>query len=125
VRRESDERRLAPIGAVIATAAIATSMEENDGTFYSTDGWHPRRVAAAIATLGDVRSERAALRTRLTVGGRVARLVAHDPRLPREIWGRCTGFTDLVRAYGRFERRVAALSNRFVEQVLGGRAADL
>jgi adenosylmethionine-8-amino-7-oxononanoate aminotransferase len=27
---------LAPIGAVIATAPIATSMEENDGTFYST-----------------------------------------------------------------------------------------
>ena len=42
---------LAPIGAVIATAPIATSMEENDGTFYSTYGWHPRSVAAAIATL--------------------------------------------------------------------------
>ena len=29
---------LAPIGAVIATAPIATSMEENDGTFYSSRG---------------------------------------------------------------------------------------
>src|SRR6187402_2069809 len=29
---------LAPIGAVIATAPIATSMEENEGTFYSTYG---------------------------------------------------------------------------------------
>ena len=45
---------LAPIGAVIATAAIATSMEENDGAFYSTYGWHPRSVAAAIAALRDL-----------------------------------------------------------------------
>src|SRR5204862_2619057 len=33
---------LAPIGAVIATAPLATSMEENGGTFYSTYGGHPR-----------------------------------------------------------------------------------
>ena len=49
---------LAPIGAVIATAPIATSMEENDGTFYSTYGWHPRSVAAAIATLRDLKANR-------------------------------------------------------------------
>ena len=42
---------LAPIGAVIATAPIAESMEEKEGAFYSTYGWHPRSVAAAIATL--------------------------------------------------------------------------
>jgi acetylornithine/succinyldiaminopimelate/putrescine aminotransferase len=47
---------LAPIGAVIATASIAKSMEENEGTFYSTYGWHPRSVAAAIATLRDIKS---------------------------------------------------------------------
>ena len=49
---------LAPIGAVIATAPIATSMEENDGTFYSTYGWHPRSVAAAIATLRELKANR-------------------------------------------------------------------
>jgi acetylornithine/succinyldiaminopimelate/putrescine aminotransferase len=49
---------LAPIGAVIATAPVATSMEENDGTFYSTYGWHPRSVAAAIATLRDLKANR-------------------------------------------------------------------
>jgi acetylornithine/succinyldiaminopimelate/putrescine aminotransferase len=38
------------MGAVIATPAVARSMEEN-GTFYSTYGWHPRSVEAAIATL--------------------------------------------------------------------------
>src|SRR4051812_9233413 len=47
---------LAPIGAVIATAPIAKSMEENDGTFYSTYGWHPRSVAAAIATLRSLKA---------------------------------------------------------------------
>ena len=49
---------LAPIGAVIATAAIAQSMEENEGAFYSTYGWHPRSVAAAIATLRDLKANR-------------------------------------------------------------------
>jgi acetylornithine/succinyldiaminopimelate/putrescine aminotransferase len=52
---------LAPIGAVIATAPIAKSMEENDGTFYSTYGWHPRSVAAAIATLRGLKASRARL----------------------------------------------------------------
>jgi acetylornithine/succinyldiaminopimelate/putrescine aminotransferase len=47
---------LAPIGAVIATTPIATSMEENDGAFYSTYGWHPRSVAVAIATLRDLKA---------------------------------------------------------------------
>ena len=54
---------LAPIGAVIATASIATSMEENDGAFYSTYGWHPRSVAAAIAALRDLKANRARLLT--------------------------------------------------------------
>ena len=52
---------LAPIGAVIATAPIAKSMEENDGTFYSTYGWHPRSVAAAIATLRGLKATRGRL----------------------------------------------------------------
>src|SRR6186713_2216008 len=49
---------LAPIGAVIATAPVAKSMEEKDGTFYSTYGWHPRSVAAAIATLRGLKANR-------------------------------------------------------------------
>jgi acetylornithine/succinyldiaminopimelate/putrescine aminotransferase len=39
-----------PMGAMIATAAVAKSMEE-DGAFYSTYGWHPRSVDIAIHTL--------------------------------------------------------------------------
>jgi 4-aminobutyrate aminotransferase-like enzyme len=49
---------LAPIGAVITTAPIAQSMEENEGAFYSTYGWHPRSVAAAIAALRDLKANR-------------------------------------------------------------------
>jgi len=46
---------------VIATAPIAKSMEENDGTFYSTYGWHPRSVDAALATLRSLKTNRARL----------------------------------------------------------------
>jgi 4-aminobutyrate aminotransferase-like enzyme len=49
---------LAPIGAMIATAPVAQSMEDNDGAFYSTYGWHPRSVAAAIATLRALKANR-------------------------------------------------------------------
>jgi acetylornithine/succinyldiaminopimelate/putrescine aminotransferase len=49
---------LAPIGAVMATRPVAQSMEENGGTFYSTYGWHPRSVAAAIAALRDLKADR-------------------------------------------------------------------
>jgi acetylornithine/succinyldiaminopimelate/putrescine aminotransferase len=41
---------LGGLGAMIATPAVAKSMEE-DGNFYSTYGWHPRSVNVAIATL--------------------------------------------------------------------------
>jgi 4-aminobutyrate aminotransferase-like enzyme len=52
---------LAPIGAVIATAPVAKSMEEKEGAFYSTYGWHPRSVAAAIAALRGLEADRARL----------------------------------------------------------------
>jgi 4-aminobutyrate aminotransferase-like enzyme len=52
---------LAPIGAVIATAPIGKSMEEKGATFYSTYGWHPRSVAAAIATVRGLKANRARL----------------------------------------------------------------
>jgi 4-aminobutyrate aminotransferase-like enzyme len=52
---------LAPIGAVVATAPIAKSMEEKGGTFYSTYGWHPRSVATAIATLRSLKANRSRL----------------------------------------------------------------
>lgn len=41
---------VAPIGAVIATPDVGASMEE-EGSFYSTYGWHPRSVAVSLANL--------------------------------------------------------------------------
>lgn len=40
----------AAMGAAIMTAPVARSMEE-EGSFYSTFGWHPYSVHAALATL--------------------------------------------------------------------------
>jgi 4-aminobutyrate aminotransferase-like enzyme len=40
----------APMGAVMTTAAVAKSAEE-DGSFYSTYGWHPLAVEAALANV--------------------------------------------------------------------------
>jgi hypothetical protein len=59
----------------------------------------------------------------LDVGGRVARLIAHDPRLPPTIWASRTGLRDLVRAHRRFETCVGSLAQRFLNDVLEGRAS--
>ena len=40
----------APMGAVMTTATVAKSAEE-DGSFYSTYGWHPLAVEAALANV--------------------------------------------------------------------------
>jgi acetylornithine/succinyldiaminopimelate/putrescine aminotransferase len=42
---------LGGMGAMIATAPVAKSMEDK-GNFYSTYGWHPRSVVVASAALG-------------------------------------------------------------------------
>jgi len=57
----------------------------------------------------------------LKVGGLVARLIAHDPRLPPELWGPRRGLRDLVRAFDRFDSRLAPLARRFVGQVVADR----
>jgi acetylornithine/succinyldiaminopimelate/putrescine aminotransferase len=41
---------LGGMGCMMASAAVAKSMQE-DGSFYSTYGWHPRSVDIAIQTL--------------------------------------------------------------------------
>ena len=54
-----------------------------------------------------------AFAARLRIGGLVARLVGHDPRLPPALWGRRNGMQELARAFRRFEARVAPLAQRF------------
>jgi len=60
----------------------------------------------------------AAFALQLKVGGLVARLVGHDPRLPPEIWGTRTGTRNLVRAFRKFETRIAPLSQVFLDAVI-------
>lgn len=46
-----------PMGAMLTTAAVGRSMEEK-GSFYSTYGWHPLSVAAALAALRPLQRRR-------------------------------------------------------------------
>jgi phenylacetic acid degradation operon negative regulatory protein len=81
-----------------------------------------RALAGWIRRQGAIHSKsEGAFAARLEVGGFVARLAGHDPRLPPELWGRRRGMRDLVRAYDRFDSRLAPLARRFVEQVVAGR----
>jgi DNA-binding transcriptional regulator PaaX len=53
----------------------------------------------------------------LEIGGLVARLVGHDPRLPNSLWGKRTGMRDLSRAFVGFEKRIAKDAQRFLNRV--------
>jgi len=64
-----------------------------------------------------------AFAARLRVGGLVARLVGHDPRLPPVLWDGRTGMQELVRAFRRFEARIAPLAQLFLDGVLGRRSS--
>jgi DNA-binding transcriptional regulator PaaX len=59
-----------------------------------------------------------AFAVRLKVGGLVARLVGHDPRLPPAIWSDRTGMSKLIDAFRKFEKRIAPLSQRFLDEVI-------
>jgi phenylacetic acid degradation operon negative regulatory protein len=59
-----------------------------------------------------------AFAARLEVGGRVARLIGHDPRLPAALWGGRTGMLELVRAFRDFELSVASRAQQFLDQVI-------
>ena len=98
------------------------SIEINDvDALYGLDRLdrEARRLARRIGeTQTAVSSAADAFATRLKVGGLVARLVGHDPRLPTTLWGRRTGMRDLIRAFGRFETRIAPMSQRFLDEVI-------
>jgi DNA-binding transcriptional regulator PaaX len=60
----------------------------------------------------------AAFALRLKVGGLVARLIGHDPRLPPVIWHDRSGMSKLVGAFRNFEKRIAPLSQNFLDEVI-------
>jgi phenylacetic acid degradation operon negative regulatory protein len=57
---------------------------------------------------------------RIRIGGEVVQLVAHDPKLPDEIWGNRHGVRNLVKAFSDFEAVVAKPAAAFVEHVVRG-----
>jgi DNA-binding transcriptional regulator PaaX len=77
------------------------------------------RLANEInAAVAGKRSGAEAFAARLNVGGRVARLIAHDPRLPAALWKSKGGMQELRSAYQRFERKIGSHAQEFVDQVL-------
>jgi acetylornithine/succinyldiaminopimelate/putrescine aminotransferase len=51
---------VAGMGAMLATAAVGKTMEQN-GEFYSTYGWHPRSTDVAIASIRRIIRDKRAL----------------------------------------------------------------
>lgn len=62
-----------------------------------------------------------AFAARMEVGGDVARLFGHDPRLPSELWGKRRGLGRLKDAYQRFEAATQRDAEWFLKSVLGDR----
>ncbi len=58
-----------------------------DSEAWGLASWLKRQQSAAI-------TPRAAFLARMEAGGRVARLVGHDPRLPPAMWGKRRGMTE-------------------------------
>lgn len=78
------------------------------------------RLANEInAAVAGKRSGAEAFAARLKVGGEVARLIAHDPRLPAALWQSQAGMRELRTAYRRFETKIGSQAQKFVDQVLG------
>jgi DNA-binding transcriptional regulator PaaX len=71
--------------------------------------WIRRRPACA-------KSPRAAFVERMNVGGRVARFIGHDPRLPQALWGKRRGMLEIIEAFQSFEKRIAPRAQRFVDE---------
>jgi DNA-binding transcriptional regulator PaaX len=88
---------------------------------YGLDELHREALALArrirARQVSSMSPERA-FRERIEMGGLVARVAGHDPRLPPLLWGRRTGMRELARAFAAFEKRVAPPAGRFLEEVL-------
>jgi DNA-binding transcriptional regulator PaaX len=113
-------RALAPSALCFVGTLTGTMTLAQVRKMYALDALErqARRLAAAIDRHSRaLRDPAAAFRARLEVGGLVARLVAHDPRLPPAIWGRRHGLQELRAAFRRFEARIGPLAERFVDSV--------
>ena len=115
-------RALAPTALCLVGTLAGTIRLDPVQKMYGLDALdrRARALSAQIeAQRRDARNPAAAFRARLHVGGLVARLVAHDPRLPPSIWERRRGLQELREAFRSFETRIGALADRFVDGVIG------
>lgn len=102
-------------GDVIRAAVALTEIYDLDGLDSEARGlraWIRRRTAA-------IGSPRAAFVERIAVGGRIARFIGHDPRLPPALWGKRRGMRDAVAAFHKFEKQIAPRAQRFLDDALG------
>lgn len=92
-------------------------------SLYDLDGLDREagRLAAAIARrTAKAKSPRTAFVERMKVGGSVARLIGHAPRLPESLWGQRRGIFKMIEAFRQFEARIAPKADRFVEDTIKG-----
>lgn len=114
-------RAIAPTALCLVGKLAGTIRLEQVQKMYGIDAFdrQARRLASQIrAALRVAGDPAAAFRARLHMGGRAARLVAHDPRLPPEIWEGRRGLQELRDAFQRFEARIGPLADRFVDGAL-------
>jgi DNA-binding transcriptional regulator PaaX len=75
------------------------------------------RLARSMSKQRAVHSPQDAFAKRLKIGGLVARLAGHDPRLPAALWEGQSGMREVVKEYRRFEHRIAPPAERFLNDV--------
>jgi DNA-binding transcriptional regulator PaaX len=114
-------RAIAPTGLCLVGRLAGTIRLEQVQKMYGIDAFdrQTRRLASQIRAAWRAAGDpAAAFRARLQLGGRAARLVGHDPRLPPQIWEGRRGLQELRDAFHRFEARVGRLADRFVDSAL-------
>jgi DNA-binding transcriptional regulator PaaX len=108
-------------GAFVAAPGDLTALYDLQGLDAEA-----QRLTAWIATRHrKAKSPRSAFAERMKVGARIAQFIGHDPRLPAAVWGPRRGMRQMVRAFLRFEQRIAPKSQSFLEQSITGRPAPL
>jgi DNA-binding transcriptional regulator PaaX len=119
-------RAIAPTALCLIGNLAGTIRLAQVQKMYGLDAFdrQARRLATQIrAESREARSPAAAFRARLHIGGLAARLIAHDPRLPPQIWQRRRGLQDVREAFRSFEARIGGLADRFVDGVIGSEEA--
>ena len=115
-------RAIAPTALCLVGKLAGTIRLEQVQKMYAIDAFDREalRLASRIrAELRDAGDPAAAFRARLYVGGLASRLVAHDPRLPPDIWGRRRGLQELREAFRSFEARIGKSADRFIDAAIG------